>query len=143
MTTARQQSLKVIVATLAVGQLAFLTVVLVIQKSVVPPEAFDATTLPAVALIVLFSTILASLQIGRMLVAKAAQKADEEAKWSAFQTAVIVRLALPEASSFLAIVFYLLTGEWIFLTFFAVSFGAFLFQRPKEGEWDEVRSGHL
>ena len=137
----RQQALRIIVAALSAGQLAFLAVVLVIQRSVAPPEGFDLTTLPFVAVIVLIGAVTASFQVGRSLVATAARRSDELAKWTAYQTAVIVRLAILEGASFLTIVFYLLSGEWLFLVLFVASFGAFLFQRPKDEEWEGVRSG--
>ncbi|MCU0452095.1 MAG: hypothetical protein MUE68_00380 [Bacteroidetes bacterium] len=137
----RFQALRIIVTALTAGQLAFLAVVFALQRSVAPPESFDPTILPIVATIVLLSSATASIMLGRMLRDKAATFPDEASRWSAYQTSVIIRLALPEGASFLVIVFYLLTGEWLFLLFFIASFGAFLFQKPSEDEWERVRSG--
>lgn len=139
----RFQSLRIIVLGLGFGQLAFLAVVFAIQRSIAPPEALDPAILPVVAAIVLMVSIAASVQLGRLLVSRASQQSDEASRWTAFQSAVIVRLAFTEAASFMQIVGYLLTGEWLFLVLFVASFGAFLFQRPSEDEWARVRSGTL
>ena len=137
----RFQALRIIVIALAGGQLAFLAVAVAVQRSVVPPESLDQTTLPVVAAVVLLSAIAASFQLSRILIGKASSQTDEASKWKSYQTATIVRMALPEGASFLNVAFYLVTGEWIFLTLFVGSFGAFLFQRPSEDEWHRVRSG--
>lgn len=137
----RYQSLRIIVFGLASGQMAFLAVVFAIQRSIAPPDSLDPTVLPVVAVLVLMVSIAASIHLGRLLVSRAAQHQNEASRWTAYQSAVIVRLAFTEAASFMQIVGYLLTGEWLFLLLFVASFGAFLFQRPSEDEWDKVRAG--
>lgn len=136
----RFQALRIIVFALAAGQLAFLAVVLAIQRAVPPPGSLDPTILPIVAVIVLLSTVAASVRVGQMMTGRASRQPDETARWTAFQSAVILRLALVEGASFLNLVFYLLTGEWLFLLLFVGSFGAFLVQRPSEDEWERIRS---
>jgi hypothetical protein len=136
----RYQSLRIIVYGLATGQLAFFAVAYAVQRSVAPPESLDPTVLPVVAVIVLLACVVASVQLGRLLVSRVAQQPDEASRWTAFQSAVIVRLALTEAASFMQIVCYVLTGEWLFILLFVASLGAFLFQRPSEDEWDRIRS---
>lgn len=137
----RFQSLRIIVLALAAGQLTFLAVAVAVQRSILPPGSIDPTILPIVAVIVLLSAMTASVMLGRILRERSATYPDESSRWGAYRTSVIVRMALPEGASFLIIVFYLFTGEWLFLLLFVGSFGAFLLQRPSEDEWESVGSG--
>jgi hypothetical protein len=136
----RYQSLRIIVLGLASGQLVFFTVAFAVQRSIEPLDSLTPTVLPIVSVIVLLASVAASLQLGRLLMSNVAQLPDEASRWTAFQSAVIVRLACIEAASFVQIVCYVLTGEWLFILLFVASFGAFLFQRPSEDEWDRIRS---
>lgn len=123
------------------GQLVFVAVAVLIERSIVPPSDLPADVLLVVNGIAVFSAILASRFVGRMLLRSAWSLHTGSERLAGGLRAFIVRWAILEAAGLLSIVSYLLTGEISFLGIFAIVFVAFLLGKPSEEEWELVEKG--
>ena len=125
---------QIIFSAMALAQLAFLGIVLFFQRSVVPPEGLDQALVLLVGIFVVLSASAASWYVGKYLSERASALLDPEERRRASLSFMIIRLAFAEGASFAALAIYLVTGEPVVLSLFAVSFSVFVAQRPRDSE---------
>jgi len=133
------RSLTVIFSALLMGQLLFGTMISVINthtpilEGVKNADVLNASLLIVVALLMIFAIVL-----GRVL-SKAKLKAAKEKpaldqKLNAYRSLTIIRLAFLQAPVFVALISFMLTGNWVFFGLAGLVITIFVMHAPSKNK---------
>ena len=127
----RMKTLSIIFSALAVGQIIFAIVALIIN----PPQ--DVTANPEINSLMIYVApvlVLMGFAMGnfmfKLMISPARQLATEKDKFQKYTTASIIKWAAQEAPNLLTIVIFLLTANTFYLYILMGGMGLFLLSRP-------------
>jgi len=123
--------LTVIYASMVFGQVIFFLVAFYLRKEgLVHPEFGDLEIFKWIVPVFTGGSIYLGNRLFQRRIEDARQKPTFAGKMGDYRVALIVRYALWEAPSILAIAAYFLTGEWLYLSLSALVILVFLAHRP-------------
>jgi len=125
------RNIQILFYSLLLGQLILAGVAYFLNRGKDPSDASMTNADFAFAVpAVLLAGFLGAYLIDKRRAASPPIKAEIGQKLEHYQTSVLIRSALLEAPNLLSAIAYLLSGEQIYLIYFALGIGAFLMFRP-------------
>ena len=127
------KSLKIIHLALVIGQIMFLVISVIINRMIGPMYSGDKsmnTLLFYVVPLLTIGCVVVSMMFYKSKISQVHESDDLDIKLSVYRSANIIRFALLETPSFLAILAYLFSGNWIFLMYMVIIVVFFFVFRP-------------
>jgi hypothetical protein len=130
--------LRFIAAALFAGQVLFLGVCLVLRASDVMPAIGDGLLFVGIGSLLAVSSTAVSQAVSTMITRAQEGSDDVFTRIRRVSSLAILRLALLEAGGIVNMIFYLLTGHWLLLSFVGLTMAAFVIFRPVPSLFERI-----